>query len=311
MVIQDPNDIRYEVIGESKDGKIRQLYWEFAIGLNEVDNLKPSKYFREIVKENINGKYTHEEVGRLIRQHYGTMENKYIDDGEKECDLVATRIYAMMIDESFSFNIEMLNTIHHELFQDVFPYAGQYKEVNWAKSENTLNGCSVVYGDYHHIRSDLQRIFDKEEKVDYRSLTDNERVRNMATFMSKFWRVHPFREGNTRTASVFIGKYLRSMGYDISNKIFHENSLYLRCALVRANFNVPNQNFFGDYDCLIKFFDNLMYHKNHLLDLRDTVVKETFVLADGSGYDIPYEKIFEETLLKQNDEKVMQYHLKR
>lgn len=39
---------------------IRQLYWNLAIGLNEVDGLKPSCYFTDSVKENVRGKYTYQ-----------------------------------------------------------------------------------------------------------------------------------------------------------------------------------------------------------------------------------------------------------
>lgn len=289
---EETGDMKYKVIGESEDGKIRQLYWNLSIGLNEVDGLKPSRYFKDLVKENVEGKYTYQEVGDLVRKHYNSLEKKYIDDSEKECDLVASRIYGMMINNNFSLQVNSLSRIHYELFKDVLDTAGQYKNQYLAKDEPTLNGLSVVYGDYHDIQDDLEDIINDMKKMDFRKLDKNDKVQKIAYFTSKLWQVHPFSEGNTRTISVFIGKYLRKLGYDITNDLFYKHSLYFRNALVRDNFNVPNQNFFGDDDCLIKFFGNLMYNENNVLDIRDTVVKEAFVLADGSGYDIDYEKIF-------------------
>ena len=40
---------------EAKSNNIRQLDWDMAIGLQEVDNLKPSKYLEKLLKENVIG----------------------------------------------------------------------------------------------------------------------------------------------------------------------------------------------------------------------------------------------------------------
>ena len=41
---------------------IKQLQWDMAIGLQQVDNLKPSKYLEQIRKKNTLGELTIEEV---------------------------------------------------------------------------------------------------------------------------------------------------------------------------------------------------------------------------------------------------------
>lgn len=46
-----------------------------------------------------------------------------------------------------------------------------------------------------------------------------------------------FGEGDTRTTAVFFIKYLRVLGFDVTNDIFAENAWYFRNALVRANYN--------------------------------------------------------------------------
>jgi len=52
-----------EYIEETKPtGYIKQLQWDMAIGLQEVDNLKPSKYLEKLVSDNIDGNLTIEEV---------------------------------------------------------------------------------------------------------------------------------------------------------------------------------------------------------------------------------------------------------
>ena len=54
----------------------KQTKWDMAIGLQQVDNLNPSKYLKEISEENILGKLTIEEVKQSLKQYYVEQENK-------------------------------------------------------------------------------------------------------------------------------------------------------------------------------------------------------------------------------------------
>ena len=47
---------------------IKQLQWDMAIGLQEVDNLKPSKYLEKLLKEEVQGNLTIEEVEKNYRE---------------------------------------------------------------------------------------------------------------------------------------------------------------------------------------------------------------------------------------------------
>ena len=40
---------------ETPGNYIKQLQWDMAIGLQEVDNLKPSKYLEKLSQENVSG----------------------------------------------------------------------------------------------------------------------------------------------------------------------------------------------------------------------------------------------------------------
>ena len=52
-----------EYIEEYKSSNyVKQQQWDMAIGLQEVDNLKPSKYLEKLVSDNIDGNLTIEEV---------------------------------------------------------------------------------------------------------------------------------------------------------------------------------------------------------------------------------------------------------
>ena len=83
-------------------------------------------------------------------------------------------------------------------------------------------------------------------------------INHIVDFVTLLWQNHPFREGNTRTTAVFVIKYLRSIGFEVNNDLFAENSWYFRNALVRANYRNPLKNIEPDRSFLIKFFRNLI-----------------------------------------------------
>lgn len=89
----------------------------------------------------------------------------------------------------------------------------------------------------------------------------DEIIRHLTIFVSRLWQIHVFGEGNTRTTAVFFIKYLKTLGFDVTNDIFAENAWYFRNALVRANYNdLKNDihettnilNFFLEIFCLVK-----------------------------------------------------------
>lgn len=94
--------------------------------------------------------------------------------------------------------------------------------------------------------------------INYRGLTTDGVINHIVDFVTLLWQNHPFREGNTRTTAVFVIKYLRSIGFEVNNDLFAENSWYFRNALVRANYRNPLKNIEPDRSFLIKFFRNLM-----------------------------------------------------
>ena len=53
-----------------KINEVKKSNWDMAIGLQEVDNLKPSKYLENLLRDNINGKLTIYEVEENLKKYY-------------------------------------------------------------------------------------------------------------------------------------------------------------------------------------------------------------------------------------------------
>ena len=258
--------------------------WETAIGLQEVDGLKPSKYLVETAKEHIEGKIELEEVKERINNYYKVLNDRKSEEKEdsEEADKVSVRITEVLSDKSFSFNPTELISIHKKLFTGVYKHAGIIRNYNFTKNEWILNEDTVTYASYETIMSTLDYDFEQEKNFSYKDLSLDESIKHLCRFTSNIWQVHPFCEGNTRTTAVFIIKYLKTFGFNINNTVFANNSWYFRNALVRANYKNFEKNIFEDISYLEKFFYNLLSNTNydlknkytHIDYIQDTSIKD-------------------------------------
>ena len=246
--------------------------WGTAIGLQDVDGLKPSKYLIETAKEHIEGNIDLKEVEERIEQYYKVLDNRKSVEKEncEEADKVAVRITEILSEKSFNFNIIELLNIHKRLFEGVYKQAGKIRDYNFTKDERILNGDTVIYSSFETIKATLEYDFEQEKNFSYKDLSFEDSIRHLCRFTSNIWQVHPFCEGNTRTTAVFMIKYLRTFGFNINDDVFAKNSFYFRNSLVRANYKNFEKNIFEDISFLKKFFYNLLSNKNYELKNRYT-----------------------------------------
>ena len=120
-------------------------------------------------------------------------------------------------------------------------------------------------------------------------------IRHLAVFISGLWQIHAFGEGNTRTTAVFFIKYLRTLGYDVTNDIFAKHSWYFRNALVRANYTDLKNDIHSTTEYLELFLENLLLNKHHKLLNRTMHIANTLKAKS----DIQISKSDIETLCKE------------
>ena len=272
----DSSNVEYTEEVKSQ-GYVKQLQWDMAIGLQEVDNLKPSKYFEKLVTDNVEGNLTIEQVEKDLKEYYIEKEKQNdINHNEMECDLVSTRIVELLQIDNFELSVDYLKYVHKYLFQDVYEFAGEFRKIDFSKHEKILNNDSVAYGDSKTLNESLEYDISLEKEKNYKEMSIVEVINNITNFSSNIWQVHPFREGNTRTTALFIEKYLISLGYEVDNTLFKDKSVYFRNALVRSNYFNNYLNIKEDKSYLIKFYENLLLGKNNNLHSQDLIVKELF-----------------------------------
>ena len=262
---------------ETPNNYIKESEWGMAIGLQEVDNLKPSKYLEKLLQENILGEKTIYEVEQELKKYYVEKDktDKVIQE-EYECDLVSTRMVQLLEEDSFELSLDYIKYIHGYLFKDVYEFAGAFRKLNFSKSEIILNNDSVAYGDYKLLEQSLDYDISLEKNKKYKEMNIVDVINNIANFSSNIWQIHPFREGNTRTTALFVEKYLISLGYNVDNTLFKDKSVYFRNALVRSNYFNNDLNIKEDNSFLIKFYENLLLGKNNNLHSRDLIIERLF-----------------------------------
>ena len=249
------------------DKKERAQIWRTAIGLQQVDGLETSEYLREVARQHIEGDITLKDVKSLIDSYYRTEDSRNTEDAEdkQEADKVSERIAELLSQKTFTFSPAQLIAIHRHLFMGIYKFAGKIRDYNITKKEWVLRGETVYYASADAIRETLDYDFGREKEFDYSSVSLSEAITHITLFCRDMWQIHPFGEGNTRTTAVFMIKYLHTLGFNVANDLFAENSWYFRNALVRANYkNVPQG---VDYSpiYLERFFRNLILGESHPL----------------------------------------------
>lgn len=259
-----------EYIKQGEPDKVQKSKaWKTAIGLQAVDNLKTSDYLIDTAKEHIEGKITIADAQNRISSYYKQRDKRKEKEAEtEEGDIVSTRIAAILGEKTFNFSPAELKEIHRRLFTGVFDHAGKYRDYNITKNEWVLGGDTVTYAAYLSIIPALEYDFKTEKEFSYDNLSAPEAVKHISKFASGIWQIHPFGEGNTRTTAVFIIKYLKTFGFEISNDAFENNSWYFRNALVRANYNNVAKGITATTEFLDKFFENLLLGGNNELKNR-------------------------------------------
>ncbi len=293
-----------EYIRESEPSKREKGYaWHTAIGLQAVDGLKTSEYLVKTAVRNIEGEISFEEANALLQAYYEENPSHGAGDRIEEADKVSARIAALLAEKAFSFTPNEYISIHRKLFAGIYPHAGRIRDYNITKKEWVLNGATIIYGSATELQATLNYDISEEKKFSYSHLSMDEIIHHLAVFISRLWQIHAFAEGNTRTTAVFFIKYLRTLGFDVTNDVFAENAWYFRNALVRANYNDLKNGIHETTEFLESLLRNLLLNENNPLHNRTLHISGTFVEAEKP--DIGREKLDIEAL-KPDIEKLFQ-----
>lgn len=275
--------------------------WKTAIGLQQVDGLKPSEYLIETAKQNIEGDISIDEVKNRIDSYYQQHPAKTDEDRTEEADKVSARITEILGEQTFTFSPAEYLSIHRRLFQGLYKFAGKIRDYNITKKEWVLNGETVLYASADSLKATLEYDFEQERKFSYKGLNQQEIIEHIAHFISYLWQIHVFGEGNTRATAIFLIKYLRKLGFkEVNNDLFAKNSWYFRNALARANYEDLSKGIHKTDKYLLRFLSNLLLKEDYPLKNREMHIHYTDTANDTvkSQDDTVNDTVF--SLIKQD-----------
>jgi len=130
------------------------------------------------------------------------------------------------------FDFEHLCKIHERIFGDVYEWAGCPRIIHIEKEEPALGGLSTQYSEPENIKRDADKVLGEMNAIKWDKLSLDEKASAFSKSMAELWKVHPFREGNTRTTVTFCCDFAESKGFGIDRELFKNNSEYVRRAMV-------------------------------------------------------------------------------
>lgn len=286
-MIEDPFKDYIKQIEPDKKDKI--FAWNTAIGLQNVDGLTVSKYLVDIATKNIEDEISIEEAKDLINKYYQSNKDINLENKMEVADKVSVNIVEILYENAFSLTPNEYISIHRRLFTGIYNHAGKIRNFNITKKEWVLDGNTVIYDSALELRRTLEYDISQEKNFSYKGLGIDEIIKHLSLFISNLWQIHIFQEGNTRTTAVFFIKYLRTLGFNVTNDIFAKNAWYFRNALVRANYSDIASNIHETTEYLELFLRNLLLNENNVLSNRMMHISGNFnsiVQIDDQKADI-------------------------
>lgn len=126
------------------------------------------------------------------------------------------------------FTMKEFKKLHHYLFQDIYPFAGAFRDVQLMKGNTRF--CQVQFiNDYA-----IELFHQLKTESPWRSL--DEAAGRLAYFKSELNMLHPFREGNGRTIRIFLHAYAKNQSIEWSYEEM-DSSKYMQ-AMIESVVNI-------------------------------------------------------------------------
>lgn len=167
----------------------------------------------------------------ILKNTLDIHDRRALDDAE--ADYVSLRLRELAENPlRGDYDFKHLCAMHQYIFQDIYEWAGEIRIINIEKEEPALGGLSVEYSDKTEIKRDLSEALDRMVSRSWADLSLDDGAKCFSEDLAAVWKVHGFREGNTRLAVTFCCQFVEAQGIPIDRTIFEKNSTYVRTALV-------------------------------------------------------------------------------
>jgi cell filamentation protein len=135
------------------------------------------------------------------KNKYNIKDSEIIHQIEKELIEEAYKIFFDELNEDTIFNEEYYINLHKRTFENLYEWAGVYRDFNMSKGESRF--CQGSF-----INSSSKKIFNALEKdnylKDYESKSKEDFAKKLAYYKCELNALHPFYELNGRITRMFF-----------------------------------------------------------------------------------------------------------
>ncbi|WP_026497773.1 Fic/DOC family protein [Butyrivibrio sp. WCD2001] len=193
----------------------------------------------------------------VLKNKLGIKNQEILDSAE--ADYVVYRLKEIALNKlPGDYHTEHFFRMHEYIFQDLFDWAGQSRNIAIYKEEDVLGGQSIEYSDPFDIVTDVRHVLSDMRNKEWKSMGTKEAAKEFSDSLAKLWKIHPFREGNTRTTVTFCCQFIDEHVFIINRELFEKNARYVRTSLVAYNAYFSDGSNFSKKEYLEKIvFDSL------------------------------------------------------
>ncbi len=150
---------------------------------------------------------TNGEEGEILQNLLGLTDEEAIHNAEFEGFLTAEILFTENLTPKTKFTVKYICDIHRTALKELYSFAGHFRSVNISKGGFVFPAGRFI--------PDNMRIFEEEilsSLPDY--YADRQGlIRDIAKVHGELLFIHPFREGNGRTARILANLMARKQGY--------------------------------------------------------------------------------------------------
>lgn len=106
------------------------------------------------------------------------------------------------------FDDVRLKFIHKYLFEEIYDFAGEYREENITKD-------NFKFAQYEYIEENLKLIVSKVDIDKLKELSFDDTIKEISYYMTELNVLHPFRDGNGRAIREYIRELLQELNLEI------------------------------------------------------------------------------------------------
>ena len=150
---------------------------------------------------------TNGEEGEILHNLLGLTDEEAIHNAEFEGFLTAEILFTENLTPKTKFTIKYICDIHRTALKELYSFAGHFRSVN-------VSNGGFVFPAGRFI-PDNMRIFEEEilAHLPDHYAHQEELIKDIAKVHGELLFIHPFREGNGRTARILANLMARKQGY--------------------------------------------------------------------------------------------------